>query len=93
MQFLILSRRRTSEFTEAEFDELAKLEADQARQLYGVGFTRQLCHRGDQGGACQIAEAADEGEVRTKLATLPFAKAGMLDFEIVPLKPYAGFYT
>jgi hypothetical protein len=33
----------------------------------------------------------DEGEVHEKLATLPLARAGMLDFEIVPLKPYAGF--
>ena len=91
MQFLVLSRRRTEQFSDADFDLLVPGEAAQARHLYSIGFTRQIWHRGDTPGACQLVEATDESEVHEKLATLPLAKAGMLDFEIVPLKPYAGF--
>lgn len=60
---------------------------------YKIGFTRQIWHTGDMPGACQIVEAKDESEVREKLATLPLEKAAMLDFEIIPLKPYAGFIS
>jgi len=91
MQFLVLSRRRTDQFSDADFEQLVPSEGAQARHLYSIGFTRQIWHRGDMPGACQIVEARDEIEVREKLATLPLARAGTLDFEIVPLKPYAGF--
>jgi hypothetical protein len=30
-------------------------------------------------------------EAREMLGTLPFAKANMIEFQIIPLKPYAGF--
>ncbi|WP_027167893.1 muconolactone Delta-isomerase family protein [Mesorhizobium sp. WSM3224] len=91
MQFLVLSRRRTDQFGDDDFEQLAPSEGAQSRHLYSIGFTRQIWHRGDIPGACQIVEAKDESEVHEKLATLPLAKAGMLDFEIIPLKPYAGF--
>ena len=91
MQFLVLSRRRTDRYSDAEFAPLIPEEAAQARHLYSIGFTRQIWHRADIPGACQIVEAADETEMRGRLATLPLAKAERLDFDIVPLKPYAGF--
>ncbi|ESW90159.1 hypothetical protein NKL07_06815 [Mesorhizobium sp. C280B] len=93
MQFLVLSRRRTEQFSDADFELLVPSEGAQARYLYSIGFTRQIWHRGDMPGACQMVEAKDEIEVHEKLATLPLAKAGMLDFEIIPLKPYAAFIS
>jgi muconolactone delta-isomerase len=91
MQFLVLSRRRT-EFSDSDFNAILPLESARARYLYSIGFTRQLWHRGDISGACQIAEAADETTAREILATLPLAQANMIEFTIVPLRPYAGFY-
>jgi len=82
VQFLVLSRRSTDQFSDADFEPLLPDEGAQARYLYSVGLTRHIWHRGDMPGACQIVEAMDEGEVHQKLATLPLAKAGMLDFEI-----------
>ena len=90
MQFPILSRRRTEQFSDADFELLVPNEGAQARHLYSIGFTRQIWHRGDMPGACQIVEAS---EVYERLGTLPLARAGMLDFEIIPLKPYAGFIS
>jgi hypothetical protein len=91
MQFLALTRRRTENFSEAEFTSRVPAEVGRARALYAEGFIRQVWHRADIAGACLLIEADSEERVREKLGTLPFAEAGMLEFTIVPLKPYAGF--
>ncbi|RTM08835.1 MAG: hypothetical protein EKK31_07630 [Hyphomicrobiales bacterium] len=91
MQFLVISSRRTEHFSDEDFQALVGDEGTQARVLYGKDFTRQIWHRADVAGACQIVEAKDEAEARNMLATLPFAKANMIEFQIIPLKPYAGF--
>lgn len=91
MQFLVMSRRRSEDFSQEEFDHHFADEASRAREFYASGFTRHIWHRADGCGVCQIVEALDEAEVRVTLATLPFAKRGMLDFEVIALKPYAGF--
>ncbi len=91
MQFLVLTRRNSGEFTAKQFAEKFDLEVARARELYKEQFTRQIWHRADGSGACQIVEGPDEDYVWDKIRTLPFASAGMLDITIVPLKPYTGF--
>lgn len=91
MQFLVVSSRRTDRFTEAEFAARIEQEVQQARALYANGFFRQLWHRGDVPGACLLIEGDSEEHVRHTLNTLPLYRAGMLEFSIIPLKPYAGF--
>jgi len=91
MQFLVISRRLTDKFSESDFEPIVPLEAARARYLYSIGFTRQIWHRGDQPGACQIVEAETLEGARSHLSTLPLARAGMIEFDIIPLKPYAGF--
>ena len=91
MQFLTISRRRTETFSEADFAARRDDEVAQARALYAEGFLRQLWTRGDVAGACMLIEADSEAQVREKLNTLPLYRAGMVEFSIIPLKPYAGF--
>jgi muconolactone delta-isomerase len=92
MQFLVLTRRRTESFTDADFVPLVDKEAEQARTLYAEGFIRQIWHRGDLAGACMLVEAETAEQVRERLVTLPFVRAGMLEvLSVIPLKPYAGF--
>jgi muconolactone delta-isomerase len=91
VQFLSLSTRRTDRFSDAEFAELVDAEASRARELYAVGFIRQIWHRADLPGACMVLEAESLDEARARLHTLPLIRAGMLDVSIVPLAPYAGF--
>jgi len=91
MQFLTVSRRRTESFTDADFAARYEQEIAQARVLYAEGFFRQMWTRGDVPGACLLIEADSEEHVREKLNTLPLYRAGMLEFSIIPLKPYAGF--
>jgi hypothetical protein len=38
-----------------------------------------------------IVEATSEADVRQQLDTLPLFAAGMIEFSVIPLKPYAGF--
>ena len=93
MQFLTLSRRRTDAFpSEAFTPELVAAEGQRVKELYISGLLRQVWKRGDMPGAAILWEAKDEKEVREAVASLPIAKAGMLELSVIlPLEPYAGF--
>lgn len=91
MQFMIVSRRRIESFSDAEFTGLIEQEFEQARALYTDGFIRQIWRRGDLAGACILVEADSEERARERLNTLPLYQAGMIEFSLMPLKPYAGF--
>jgi hypothetical protein len=91
MQFLSFSRRRSEQFSDAEFATLVEAEIAQARVLYAEGFIRQIWHRADVPGACILMEADSLAEATERLQTLPMVRAGMLEVTIVTLVPYAGF--
>ncbi|MDE2030553.1 MAG: hypothetical protein KGI97_08345 [Alphaproteobacteria bacterium] len=92
MQFVVLTRRKTEQFGDAQFAPLLDAEAQRVRELYAEGVIRQIWARGDTAGACHLLEARDENEAREKLHTLPLHDAGMLELvALVPLKPYRAF--
>jgi len=92
MQFAVLTRRKTDQFSDAEFAPILEAEAEHAREFYAEGFVRQIWMRGDTPGAFMMVEATDEKEARGQLATLPLYKAGMLEIiAVVPLRPYRAF--
>ena len=92
MQYFVLLRRKSEQFSDAEFASRIDAEVEQARALYAEGFVRQIWHRGDVAGACLLIEAGDEAAVRAGLQRLPLVAAGMLEIaEFVPLLPYRGF--
>jgi len=45
----------------------------------------------DQPCAVLVLECADAAGARAVLRTLPLVQAGLIDFELIPLKPYPGF--
>jgi muconolactone delta-isomerase len=90
MQFLSVSRRKPG-FSDEVCAALSGDEAQRVRELYSQGLVRQIWHRADLPGACLVWEAANEQQVRDMLNTLPYAKAEMLEIQIIPLAPYAGF--
>ena len=93
MQWISISRRRTAEFPAAAFTpELVAGEANRVKELYIAGLVRQIWKRGDTPGAVILWETGSEAEVREAIASLPIARAGMLELvALVPLEPYAGF--
>jgi hypothetical protein len=87
MKYLALDRIRPT----ASIDRmrpLFKQEAQLAYQLYQKGVIRELYFRTDRPGAAIILECKDAAEAQEVLATLPLAKEGFLDFELVPLGPF-----
>jgi hypothetical protein len=44
-----------------------------------------------QPGAVLILECDDVTEAERLVATLPMAEAGLLDFELIPMRPFMGF--
>lgn len=93
MQFVVLTRRRSEAFTDADYTP-ARLEeeAQAVRRLYIEGAIRQIWHRKDIGGACLLMETETEDDIRRLLGSLPLFAAGMQEaMAIVPLSPYRGF--
>jgi len=70
---------------------LLREEALRAWALYQSGAVRELHFRADREEAVLVLECADAAEARTILARLPLVREGLIDFELVPLRPYPGF--
>jgi len=67
-------------------------EAQRVKELYAAGVLRQVWKRADMPGAAILWEAASEAEARDAIASLPLARAGLLEITIfLALEPYAGF--
>lgn len=71
--------------------QLLKAEAERVWELYQAGVFRELDFRHDQNAAILTLECATVSEAKDALNTLPLVKAGLIAFEIIPLKPYPGF--
>jgi muconolactone delta-isomerase len=74
-------------FTEA----LLREEATRAWDLYQAGVIREMHFRADRHEAVLTLECADILAARAALESLPLVRAGLIDFELVPLVPYPGF--
>jgi muconolactone delta-isomerase len=71
--------------------ELSAAEARRAWELHQAGSIRELFFRADEPAAVLTLECGDMDEARLVLATLPMVAAGLIDFELIPLRAYPGF--
>jgi muconolactone delta-isomerase len=71
--------------------ELSAAEARRAWELHQAGSIRELFFRADEPAAVMALECGDVDEARRVLATLPMVAAGLIDFELIPLRAYPGF--
>ena len=76
---------------EDDFKPHLKEEAARVWELYRLGVFRELYFRKDRPGAVLILECADVEEAGHLLKTLPLVREALIDFDIIPLKPYPGF--
>jgi len=91
MMILALERQQP-DAAENEFTtELLKAEADKAWELYRLGVLREFYFRADKHEAVLLLECCDAAEARWHLGSLPLVKAGLIEFEVIPLAPYTGF--
>ena len=88
---LIAMERELSGHSGDAFQPYLKAEAAHVWRLYQAGIVRELYFRADQHTAVIMMECADEAVARQTLESFPLVKAGLIDFDIVPLAPYSGF--
>ena len=77
--------------TEDDFSPYLKAEAERVWALYQEGLIRELYFRADRNEAVLVLECASLDEARAALDSLPLVRAGLIDFELIPLRPYPGF--
>lgn len=75
-------------FTQEKLKFYLKEEVIRAWELYKSGIVRELYFRTDRDGAVIIMECADLEEAKKILNDLPIVKAGLVDFELIPLGPF-----
>jgi hypothetical protein len=68
-----------------------KRESRRAWELYQSGVVRELYFRDDWPGAVLVLECDDLRAAEQALASLPLVSAGLIEFELIPLRPYPGF--
>lgn len=65
-------------------------EARRVWELYLDGTLREIYFRADRTLAVLVLECDDVAQARAALNTLPLVKAGLVEFEVIPLVPYPG---
>jgi hypothetical protein len=77
--------------TRSKFEPYLLAETRRVWELYQSGVLREIYFRADVTVAILMLECADVKEAQRVLDSLPLVQAGMITFEIIPLKAYPGF--
>lgn len=77
--------------TAEQFQPHLKAEAARAWELTQAGTFRELYFCQDRSIAVIMLECADRDEAQRALATLPLVQAGLITFDLYPLRAYPGF--
>ena len=88
---ILAIEKETPGVAEERFEPLLKSEATRAWELYQSGVIREMYFRADRDEATLVLECADTHEAETILGTLPLVEAGLISFDLIPLKAYPGF--
>ncbi|MCD4685120.1 MAG: muconolactone Delta-isomerase family protein [Anaerolineae bacterium] len=70
--------------------DLLAAEARRVYELQQAGVIREIHFRADRNEAVLILECDTLDDARAALDALPLVQAGLITFEIIPLKPYPG---
>ena len=77
------------------WEHIAPYVGEEARTMwerYEIDQVREFYLRADhQPGVVLVFECDDVAEAERLVAALPMVEAGLLDFEVIPLRPYMGF--
>jgi hypothetical protein len=90
VKILALEKERPG-ITAEQYTPYLKAEAAKVWELYQSGLARELYFRQDQSSAVLVLECPGLAEARVALGELPMARAGLIDSDLIPLKPYPGF--
>jgi hypothetical protein len=90
MKLLALERERPGR-SPGDFAPHGHAEARALWDLVLQGTVREAYFRDDRRDAVLILECSDIAEAESVLARLPMVHAGLIEFEIIPLRAYDGF--
>jgi muconolactone delta-isomerase len=90
MQFLMIAKPKPGVSREQLGPHL-KGEVAITLQYFSTGKIRQLHFLADEPGAVFLWEADSREELQQWLEEYPMRQAGLIEFEVIALKPYAGF--
>lgn len=90
MQIIALEREQPG-LTAADFAPHLEAEARRVWELHQSGVIRQVFFRADESSAVLMLECATLDEARVVLASLPLVQAGLITFDLIPLRAYPGF--
>jgi NCAIR mutase (PurE)-related protein len=91
MQILAIERSVKGADDKRFTAELAAAEAQRVWDLHQAGIVREIYFRADQTSAVVILECAGASDAAAALETLPLVHAGLIEFEVIPLRAYPGF--
>jgi len=87
----ILALERESGAADEAYAPHLEAEARRVWELYEAGSLREISFRLDEPRAVLELECASAKEAEELLATLPLVEQGLIEFELIPLRPYPGF--
>ena len=90
MKILAIEHERPG-VTARDFQPYLPAESRRAWELYQAGVFREMYFRADEAVAVLVLECADVAEAHAVLNTLPLVQAGLIAFDVIPLRAYPGF--
>lgn len=90
MQVLVIARVK-SKIPLEQILPFVSAEADRAWKFYASEQIRQMYYIADMSGAVMLWEGESVESVSQEAQKLPMFKEGILELEILPLKPYTGY--
>jgi ribosomal protein S8 len=88
---IIALEKETNTAKPIEFRRNAKAEAKALWNLYMNGFVREFYFRKEQKLAVLLLEVKNKVEAKKVLGKLPYVSKKLIEFELIPLRPYPGF--
>jgi hypothetical protein len=91
MRILAIEREIPGVTPDRFTEELAAREAGRAWELHQQGTVRELYFREDQPSAVLSLECPNVAAAQAAVDSLPMVQAGLIRFELLPLRAYPGF--
>lgn len=91
MKIIAIEKELPDIHPEAFTDEIKKSEVERVLELFQSGALREIYFRQDRPEAILIFECNTINECKELLSSLPMVNHQLIDFDLIPLKPYPGF--
>ncbi len=89
MKFIAIEIEHTG-IENRDFQPHLRAEAQRVWELQQKGIIREIYFRRESDNAVLVLECSNTREAKKVLSTLPLVQAGLIEFEVIALRPYPG---